>query len=69
MKNKMLFLIDDKVLSRREYQEILLARMAGGDMYASELRAKIRAADKALDRLRVACGGKALYEDTRPDCR
>ena len=49
------------VLSRRDYQEILLARMAGGDLYANETRLKIRRVDMALDRLRVACGSKPLY--------
>ena len=49
------------VLSRRDYQEILLARMAGGDLYANETRLKIRRIDMALDRLRVACGSKPLY--------
>lgn len=63
MKKSTLFLINDKVLSRHDYQEILLARMAGGDLYASELRKKVREADKALDKLRVACGGKALYKN------
>lgn len=57
------FLVSDEVLSRRDYQEILLARMAGGDLYAAELRDKIREADKALDKLRVACGEKPLYKD------
>lgn len=46
-----------EILSRRDYQEILLARMAGGDLYANELRMKIRKADMALDKLRE----KPLY--------
>lgn len=50
-----------ETLSRRDYQEILLARMAGGDLYANELRMKIRKADMALDKLRIACGEKPLY--------
>ena len=50
-----------KILSRRDYQEILLARMAGGDLYANEERLRIRRVDMMLDRLRVACGEKALY--------
>lgn len=50
------------ILSRREYQEILLARMAGGDLYANEERIRIRNLDKSLDKLRVACGGKPIYE-------
>ena len=40
------------VLSRRDFQEILLARMAGGDLYANELRMKFRRADQLLDVLR-----------------
>lgn len=62
MQKKQLFVIDEEeVLSRRDYQEILLARMAGGDLYANELRMKIREVDMKLDRLRAACGGKTLY--------
>lgn len=62
MQKKQLFVIDEEeVLSRRDYQEILLARMAGGDLYANELRIKIREVDMKLDRLRAACGGKTLY--------
>lgn len=52
----------DKVFSRREYQEILLARMAGGDLYANEELSRIRDVDIKLDRLRVACGLKPLYK-------
>lgn len=55
----------DKILTRREYQEILLARMAGGDLYANELRLRIREVDMMLDRLRVACGVKPLYEEKK----
>lgn len=51
----------EEVISRCDYQEILLARMAGGDLYANELRMKIREVDKKLDCLRSACGGKTLY--------
>ena len=51
----------DKFFTRREYQEILLARMAGGDLYANEERLHLRRVDMMLDRLRVACGAKALY--------
>ena len=54
----------EEVLSRRDYQEILLARMAGGDLYANEERMRIRRIDMALDKLRVACGEKALYQIT-----
>ena len=54
----------EEVLSRRDYQEILLARMAGGDLYANEERMRIRRIDMALDKLRVACGEKALYKIT-----
>ena len=62
MQKKQLFVIDEEeVLSRRDYQEILLARMAGGDLYANELRIKIREVDMIFDRLRAACGGKTLY--------
>lgn len=53
--------IPKEILSRRDYQEILLARMAGGDLYANEERMKIRRADMTLDRLRVAMGCKPLY--------
>lgn len=49
---------DSQVLSRKEYQEILLARMAGGDLYANEIRLKLRRIDKALDVLRE----KPLYQ-------
>lgn len=40
------------IISRRDFQEILLARMAGGDLYANELRMKFRRADQLLDVLR-----------------
>ena len=55
----------EKPVSRRDYQEILLARMAGGDLYANEIRMKIRKLDMSLDGLRVACGEKALYPNAR----
>ena len=42
----------EEILSRRDFQEILLARMAGGDLYANELRMKFRRADQLLDMLR-----------------
>lgn len=42
----------EEILSRRDFQEILLARMAGGDLYANELRMKFRRADQLLDALR-----------------
>ena len=42
----------EEILSRRDFQEILLARMAGGDLYANELRMKFRWADQLLDVLR-----------------
>jgi hypothetical protein len=61
---KKLIIVENEVLSRRDYQEILLARMAGGDLYANELRLRIREVDKKLDRLRVAFGEKALYGGT-----
>lgn len=60
----------DKFLTRREYQEILLARMAGGDLYANEIRLRIREIDMMLDRLRIVCGEKPLYKiftQTVPD--
>lgn len=53
---------EHEVLSRRDYQEILLARMAAGDLYANELRMKIRKVDKLLDVLREALGDKRLYD-------
>ena len=55
-----------EVLSRRDYQEILLARLAGGDLYAMETLQKFRKADMALDRLRIAFGDKPLYK--KKDC-
>ena len=42
----------EEILSRSDFQEILLARMAGGDLYANELRMKFRRADQLLDVLR-----------------
>lgn len=60
-KNKTVLIDESKVISRRDYQEILLARMAGGDLYANEERMRIRHVDMMLDKLRIACGGKALY--------
>ena len=39
----------EEILSRRDFQEILLARMAGGDLYANELRMKFRKADELFD--------------------
>lgn len=50
----------EEVLSRRDYQEILLAKMAGGDLYANEQRMLIRRADIMLDRFRE----KPLYPQT-----
>ena len=41
-----------EVVSRSEYRDILLARMAGGDLYASETLGMVRKADKVLDILR-----------------
>lgn len=52
-----------KILSRRDLQEIILAKMAGGDLYANEYLQKIREVDKKLDRLRIACGEKPLYKE------
>ena len=51
-RDKTLLIDESKVLSRSDYQEILLARMAGGDLYANEQRLRIRKADMMLDRLR-----------------
>lgn len=51
----------DKFFTRGEYQEMLLARMAGGDLYANAERLRLREVDMKLDRLRVACGVKPLY--------
>ena len=61
--NQFLIFDESKALSRRDYQELLLARMAGGDLYANELRMQIREVDKKLDRLRAACGEKPLYSE------
>ena len=64
MKNKQFLIFDESnVLSRRDYQELLLARMAGGDLYANEERLRIREVDKKLDKLRVACGENPLYSE------
>lgn len=41
-----------EVVSRSEYREILLARMAGGDLYAAEDLVKIRRVDMMLDAFR-----------------
>ena len=54
----------EEILSRRDYQEILLARMAGGDLYANEERLRIRRVDMALDKLRIAAGVKPIYRNT-----
>lgn len=51
-----------EVLSRRDYQEILLAKLAGGDLYAMETLQKLRKVDMALDRLRIVSGEKPLYK-------
>lgn len=59
--NGRLIISEDKILSRRDYQEILLARMAGGDLYANEERLRIRQVDMMLDKLREACGGNPIY--------
>ena len=68
MKSKQFLIFDEsKILSRRDYQEILLARMAGGDLYANEERLRIREVDKKLDKLRAACGAKTLYASFRKE--
>ncbi len=59
--NKTVLIDETKVLSRRDCQEILLARMAGGDLYANEERMKIRRVDMMMDRFRIAMGEKPLY--------
>ena len=50
-----------KILSRRDYQEILAAKLAGGDLHAYETLQKLRRVDRMLDRLRIASGEKPLY--------
>lgn len=61
MNNNLSNIKAEELLPRREYQEMLLARMAAGDLYANETRLKIRKVDMALDKLRAACGAKTLY--------
>lgn len=51
----------EEILSRRDFQEILLARMAGGDLYANELRMKFRKADELFDIFR----DKPLYKNKK----
>ena len=58
-----------KIVSRRDYQEILLAKMAGGDLYANEQRMKLRRADMMLDKLRIAMGEKPMYPVERSNVR
>ena len=61
-KKKNTYIIDEsQVLSRREYQVILLARMAAGDLYANETRLKLRRIDMLLDRFR----DKPLYTNKK----
>lgn len=50
-----------EVVSRSEFREILLARMAGGDLYAAETYRKVREADMMLDVLR----DKPIYNKER----
>lgn len=52
-----------EVVSRSEYREILLARMAAGDLYAAETLAMVRKADMAFDLLRE----KPIYKKTNND--
>ena len=40
------------VVSRSEYREIMLARMAAGDLYAAETLTKVRRIDMMFDVLR-----------------
>lgn len=42
----------EEVVLRSEYRDILLARMAAGDLYASETLSRIRKIDMALDAIR-----------------
>ena len=58
-----------EIRSRRDYQEILLARLAGGDLYANEQRMKLRRADMLLDKLRIAAGEKPLYSAVRVEIK
>ena len=58
-----------EIISRRDYQEILLAKMAGGDLYANEQRMKLRRADQLLDKLRIAAGEKPLYSAVRVEVK
>ena len=54
-----------EVISRSEYRDILLARMAAGDLYASETLSMMRKADMALDILRE----KPIYKrKNESDC-
>ena len=64
-RDKTLLIDESKVLSRSDYQEILLARMAGGDLYANEERIRLRKVDMMLDKLRVAGGGEPLYGNAK----
>lgn len=54
-----------ETVSRGEYREILLARMAGGDLYANEILLKVRRIDKALDLFRETplYGKRSLRKD------
>ena len=52
-----------EIISRHELQEILLARMAGGDLYANEIRLKIRKVDMLLDVFRE----RPLYPPLQKD--
>lgn len=54
----------EEVVSRSEYRDILLARMAAGDLYASETLSRIRKIDMALDAIREKpiYGGKATED-------
>lgn len=61
MKRNLLEIDESTILNRKEYQEILLARMAGGDLYANELRLKLRRVDIILDKLR----DKPLYPNEK----
>ena len=59
-----LIISKDEVLSRRDYQEILLARMAGGDLYANEERLRIRQVDICWISFGL-WGGKVLCNEAK----
>ena len=42
----------EKILSRADYRELLLARMAAGDLYAAEDLQRIRTVDMIFEKLK-----------------